>query len=80
MVNFRKILEIKSFQITRQIHKGYASLFVKPFSSRILQICTRFNCPFWVKHNRQSFGRIGGVNWASLSGAVSGKPRALRER
>ena len=44
--NLRKILKIKFFRITHQIHKGYASLFVKPFSSRLLQISTRFNCCF----------------------------------
>ncbi len=33
--NLRKILAIKFFRITRQIHKGYASLLVNPFSSRL---------------------------------------------
>ncbi len=48
MVNLRKILAIKTFRITHQIHKGYASLFVKPFSSRLLQIFHMFNCRFQV--------------------------------
>ncbi len=46
MANLRKILAIKSFRISHQIHKGYASIFVKPFSSRLLQIFTMFNCRF----------------------------------
>ena len=46
MANLRKILAIKSFRISHQIHKGYASFFVKPFSSMLLQIFTMFNCRF----------------------------------
>ncbi len=46
MANLRKILAIKTFRIAHQIHKGYASLFVKPFSSRLLQIFNMFNCRF----------------------------------
>ncbi len=49
MPNLRKILAIKPFLITHQIHKGYASLFVKPFSSRLLQIFNMFNCRFQVQ-------------------------------
>ncbi len=48
MANLRKSLEIKSFRITHQIHQGGASFFVKPFSSRLLQIFNRFNCRFKV--------------------------------
>ncbi len=40
----RKILAIKFFRITYQIHKGYASLLVKPSRSTLLQISTRFSC------------------------------------
>ncbi len=43
-LNLRRIPAIKFFRITHQTDKGYASLFVKPFSSRLLQISTRFNC------------------------------------
>ena len=46
MANLRKILAIKNFRISHQIHKGYASIFVKPFSSRFLPIFTMFNCRF----------------------------------
>ena len=38
----------KVFRITRQIHKGNASLFVNPLSSRLLQISTMFNLRFKV--------------------------------
>ena len=48
LTNPRKVLAIKPFQITHQIHKGYASFFVMSFSSRHLQIFTRFNCRFKV--------------------------------
>ena len=41
MMNLHKVLAIKLFQITHQIHEGYAS-FVMSFSSRPLQ----FNCRF----------------------------------
>ncbi len=44
MANLLKILAIKSFRITHRIDKRYASLFVKAFSSRLLQISTRFDC------------------------------------
>ena len=46
MANLRKVLAIKSFRITHQIHKGAASFFVMPFSSKPLQIFTMFNCRF----------------------------------
>ncbi len=36
--NLRKILAIKCFRITPQFHKEFASLFVKPFSFRPLQM------------------------------------------
>ena len=49
MVNLRKILAIKFFRISHQIHKGFASIFVKPFSSRLLQIFTMLNCRFKVQ-------------------------------
>ncbi len=65
MANLRKIPAIKFFRIAHQIHKGYASLFVKPFSSRLLQISTMFNCRF--KDNCFCFGFIGGdfiSSWA----------------
>ncbi len=35
LANLRKILATKFFRITHQIHQGYASLFVKPFSSTL---------------------------------------------
>ncbi len=41
-----KILAAKFFRITHQIHEGYASILVKPFSSRLLQISTRVNGRF----------------------------------
>ncbi len=55
--NLRKILAIKFFRITHQIREGYASLFIKPFSSRLLQISPVFNCR--VKDHRLGarFGR-----------------------
>ncbi len=43
MANLREILAIKFFRITHQIHQGYASLAVKTFSSRLLQISTMFD-------------------------------------
>ena len=46
MANLRKILPIKPFRITHQIHQGYASFFVKLFSPRLLKICVIFNCRF----------------------------------
>ncbi len=49
LANLLKILPIKFFRITPQIQKGYASLFVKPFSSRLPQISTTFNCRFKVQ-------------------------------
>ncbi len=36
----------------RQIHGKYASRFVKPYSSRLLQISTMFNCRFKVQNPR----------------------------
>ncbi len=48
MANLRKILAIKFFRIAHQIHNRYGSLFVKPFSSRLLQISTVFNYRFKV--------------------------------
>ncbi len=48
MANLRKILAVKPFRISHQIHKGFASVFIKPFSSRLLQIFTMFNCRFKV--------------------------------
>ncbi len=50
MANLSNILAIKFFRIAHQIHKGYASLFAEPFSSRLLQISTMFNCRFKVHH------------------------------
>ena len=44
--NLHKILAIKFFRITDQIHKGCDSLFIKALSSSPLQISTRFNCRF----------------------------------
>ncbi len=35
MANLRKILPIKFSESLTQIYKGYASLFVTPFSSRL---------------------------------------------
>ncbi len=35
LANLHKILGIKFFRATHQIHKGDASIFVKPFSSRL---------------------------------------------
>ena len=43
-MKLRKVLAIKPFQITHQIHEGYASFLVMIFSSRPLQIFTRLNC------------------------------------
>ena len=45
-MNLRKVLATKPFRLTRQIHEGYALLFVMPFSSRPLQIFTRLTCRF----------------------------------
>ncbi len=44
VANLRKILALNPFRITRQIHKGFPSFFVMPFSSKPLQIFTMFNC------------------------------------
>ena len=46
MMNLYKVLAIKPFQITHQIHEGYASFFVMSFSSRPLQIFSMLNCRF----------------------------------
>ena len=51
LVSLRNILTIKSFQTSHRIHKRDASLFVKAFSSTLLQICTRDNGRFkdyWI--------------------------------
>ncbi len=49
MANLLKILAIKSFRITHQIHAGHASQFVKAFSSSLLRISTMFNCRLKVE-------------------------------
>ncbi len=49
MANPLKILAIKSFRITHQIHAGYASQFVKGFSTSLMRISTNFNCRFKVE-------------------------------
>ncbi len=56
-MNLLKILAIKSFRITHQIHAGYASQFVKIFSSRLLRISTMFNHRFKVQPGCQKFKR-----------------------
>ena len=60
MANLRKILAIKSFRISHQIHKGFATIFVKPFSSRHLQIFTMFNCRFkdYIFGLKDGFGAL----------------------
>jgi len=45
-MSLHKVLAVKSFRITHQIHNGYASIFVMPFLSRPLRIFTRFHRPF----------------------------------
>ena len=62
-MNLRKVLAIKPFQITHQIHKGYASFFVMSFSSRPLQIFTKFNCRFKV---HLSIPTLAKPNYAKL--------------
>ncbi len=57
MVNLPKILAIKFFRITHQIHAGYASQFVKAFSSRLLRISTIFNCGFQVEAHQATISR-----------------------
>ena len=46
LMNVSKVLGINPFQITHQIRKGYASLFVMPFSSRPLQIFIKLHSRF----------------------------------
>ena len=38
MMNLHKVLAIKPFQITPQIHEGYASVFATTFPSRPLRM------------------------------------------
>gem|GEM_PF-3195767 len=45
-MNMRKVLEAKTFRITRSIHEGYASFFVVSFSSSPLQIFIKFYSRF----------------------------------
>ena len=46
MMNLDKVLAIKPFQRTHQIHEGYASFIFLSFSSRPLQIFSMLNCRF----------------------------------
>ncbi len=51
-------LATKFFRNTDQVHKGYASRFVKPFSSRLLQISKMFNWRFEVQRRHDTRTRL----------------------
>ena len=55
MMNLHKVLAIKQFQITHQIHEGFAS-FVMSFSSRSLQIFSMLNSRFYVQAKMRIVG------------------------